>query len=75
MASIRRELAEMRTRDRELLVRFYLENQTREQICEEMGLTETQYRLFKSRAKGKLIAAVQRRTAHRAFATGVAACA
>lgn len=40
-------------RDREILTRFYLHEQTQEQICEEMGLTETQFRLLKSRAKAR----------------------
>jgi RNA polymerase sigma-70 factor (ECF subfamily) len=40
-------------RDREILVRFYLKEQEQEQICSEMGLTETQFRLLKSRAKAK----------------------
>ena len=38
-------------RDREILTRFYLYEQTQAQICEEMALTETQFRLLKSRAK------------------------
>jgi RNA polymerase sigma-70 factor (ECF subfamily) len=38
-------------RDREILTRFYLQEQSQEQICEEMGLSETQFRLLKSRAK------------------------
>ena len=38
-------------RDREILTRFYLREQSQEQICEEMGLSETQFRLLKSRAK------------------------
>jgi RNA polymerase sigma-70 factor (ECF subfamily) len=37
-------------RDREILERFYLREQSREQICGEMHLTDTQFRLFKSRA-------------------------
>jgi len=37
-------------RDREILQRFYLEEQTRQQICGEMHLSNTQFRLFKSRA-------------------------
>jgi RNA polymerase sigma-70 factor, ECF subfamily len=41
-------------RDRELLVRFYLKEQPTEQIRQEMSLTETQFRLYKSRAKAKL---------------------
>jgi RNA polymerase sigma-70 factor, ECF subfamily len=40
-------------RDREILVRFYLKEQPQEKICEEMELTETQFRLLKSRAKAK----------------------
>jgi RNA polymerase sigma-70 factor, ECF subfamily len=40
-------------RDREILTRFYLKEQTQEQICEEMHLTETQFRLLKSRAKSR----------------------
>jgi RNA polymerase sigma-70 factor, ECF subfamily len=40
-------------RDREILVRFYLKEQPQEQICREMDLTETQFRLLKSRAKAK----------------------
>jgi RNA polymerase sigma-70 factor (ECF subfamily) len=40
-------------RDRDILVRFYLKEQPQEQICEEMALTETQFRLLKSRAKAK----------------------
>ncbi len=40
-------------RDREILIRFYLLEQTQEQICREMKLTETQFRLLKSRAKAR----------------------
>jgi RNA polymerase sigma-70 factor (ECF subfamily) len=40
-------------RDREILTRFYLQEQSQEQICREMSLTETQFRLLKSRAKAK----------------------
>jgi RNA polymerase sigma-70 factor, ECF subfamily len=36
---------------REILVRFYLREQTADEICREMGITETQFRLLKSRAK------------------------
>jgi RNA polymerase sigma-70 factor (ECF subfamily) len=44
-------LAQLSRRDGEILVRFYLHEQTQEQICREMELTETQFRLTKSRAK------------------------
>jgi RNA polymerase sigma factor (sigma-70 family) len=40
-------------RDREVLARFYLEEQPPDRICREMGLTETQFRLVKSRAKAR----------------------
>ena len=46
-------LASLSQRDRDILVRFYLKEQSQEQICEEMSLTETQFRLLKSRAKAK----------------------
>jgi RNA polymerase sigma-70 factor, ECF subfamily len=40
-------------RDREILTRFYLDEQSQETICREMILTETQFRLLKSRAKAR----------------------
>ncbi len=46
-------LRKMASRDREILTRFYLEEQPLEQICEEMSLTDTQFRLLKSRAKAR----------------------
>jgi RNA polymerase sigma-70 factor (ECF subfamily) len=50
MRDILRQLSE---RDREILTRFYLHEETQEEICTEMGLTETQFRLLKSRAKAR----------------------
>jgi RNA polymerase sigma factor (sigma-70 family) len=46
-------LLSMSARDREVLSRFYLLEQRREQICEEMNLSATQFRLLKSRAKAR----------------------
>lgn len=46
-------LALLTDREREILKRFYLDEQPQEQICKEMGLTETQFRLLKSRAKAR----------------------
>lgn len=46
-------LKRMSGRDREILTRFYLHEQTQEQICDEMSLSETQFRLLKSRAKAR----------------------
>ncbi len=40
-------------RDREILIRFYLMEEPQELICEKMKLTETQFRLLKSRAKAR----------------------
>lgn len=56
---IQKGLDQLRSRDSELLRRFYLQGEPSEQICEEMQLTETQFRLFKSRAKAKLAAWAQ----------------
>ncbi len=43
-------LATLCARDRELLIRFYLCQELPQQICGEMHLTATQFRLYKSRA-------------------------
>ena len=53
LASVDRILHSLCTRDREILVRFYCEEQESEQICLEMRLTSTQFRLYKSRALAK----------------------
>ena len=50
MQSVLRELSE---KDREILTRFYLHEQTQEQICADMLLSDTQFRLLKSRAKAR----------------------
>ena len=50
---IRQVLGELSERDREILTRFYIDEQSQEQICSEMTLTETQFRLLKSRAKAR----------------------
>jgi RNA polymerase sigma factor (sigma-70 family) len=50
---IQRVLGELPERDREILTRFYLHEQSQDQICEDMSLTETQFRLLKSRAKAR----------------------
>ena len=46
-------LGDMTTRDCDILTRFYLHEQGQDQICREMDLTDTQYRLLKSRAKAR----------------------
>jgi RNA polymerase sigma-70 factor, ECF subfamily len=47
-------LEKLSERDRELLHRFYLKEESQETICEAMSLSETQFRLMKSRAKARL---------------------
>jgi RNA polymerase sigma factor (sigma-70 family) len=48
-----RVLNSLPRRDREVLVRFYLKEESPRQICREMNLTQTQFRLTKSRAKAR----------------------
>jgi RNA polymerase sigma factor (sigma-70 family) len=50
---MRKVLNELSDKDREILTRFYLYEQTQEEICEDMGLSDTQFRLLKSRAKAR----------------------
>jgi RNA polymerase sigma-70 factor, ECF subfamily len=49
----RRVLNGISRRDREILNRFYVLEQSQEQICAEMRLTYNQFRLLKSRAKAR----------------------
>jgi DNA-directed RNA polymerase specialized sigma24 family protein len=53
-------------RDREVLVRFYLKEEDPDIICREMELTETQFRLIKSRAKARFGELGRTRLANRA---------
>lgn len=48
-------LAEMSERDREVLIRFYIKDQTAANICSAMDLTADQFRIIKSRAKQRLM--------------------
>ena len=50
----RNALAKLPAQQREILTRFYLLEQSKEQICREMNLTDNQFRLSKSRTKAKL---------------------
>lgn len=54
-------LEELPARDRQILSRFYLDEQSQEDICRDMNLTETQFRLLKSRAKARFGELGQRR--------------
>ncbi len=58
-------LLELHPRDREILSRFYLSGQAAHLICEEMGLTEVQFRLLKSRAKARFSEYGRRKLAQR----------
>ncbi|MBK9166403.1 MAG: sigma-70 family RNA polymerase sigma factor [Bryobacterales bacterium] len=55
------------SRDREILTRFYLLEQPQHQICSEMNLTETQFRLLKSRAKARFGELGKKRLASQKF--------
>jgi RNA polymerase sigma-70 factor (ECF subfamily) len=66
---IKRVLHELTERDREILTRFYLREQSQDQICSEMALTETQFRLLKSRAKARFGELGKKKLAHRALHT------
>jgi RNA polymerase sigma-70 factor (ECF subfamily) len=44
-------MAALSQRDREILTRLYLHEESQDQICKELSLTESQLRLVKSRAK------------------------
>lgn len=55
------ELGKMNPREQEILRRFYLDEQPWPEICEAMNLTDTTFRLKKSRAKQKLETAIAKR--------------
>jgi len=57
---VRRILSGFRQRDREVLSRFYFAEESGAEICRAMDLTETQYRLIKSRAKARFVALCRR---------------
>ena len=50
---IREVLEKLGDKDREILRRFYVEEQHPDRICSEMNLSITQFRLLKSRAKAR----------------------
>jgi RNA polymerase sigma-70 factor (ECF subfamily) len=66
-----RILRSLNPRDRNVLIRFYLKEQTASQICQEMGLSETQFRLIKSRAKARFGELARRRLSLRLRLQGV----
>jgi RNA polymerase sigma factor (sigma-70 family) len=64
-------LREISSRDREILARFYVQGQTQEEICQAMDLTETQFRLLKSRAKARFGELGRKRLSHSAAELGM----
>lgn len=56
--AVKRVLNGMAARDREILMRFYLKEQTPEEICGALGVTVPQFRLVKSRARQAMEAAL-----------------
>jgi RNA polymerase sigma factor (sigma-70 family) len=56
-----RMLGGLPKRDREVVVRFYLDGQTTEEICRVLNLTEAQFRLIISRAKARYRELARRR--------------
>jgi RNA polymerase sigma factor (sigma-70 family) len=64
---IQRILHRLPERDREIISRFYLDDQPAEQICREMGLSETQFRLIKSRAKTRFTEIGRKKVGKRPF--------
>ncbi|MDZ7638362.1 MAG: sigma-70 family RNA polymerase sigma factor [Bryobacterales bacterium] len=50
---MRETLSELCARDREILIRFYIDEMPMEEICKEMDLSINQFRLLKSRAKAR----------------------
>jgi RNA polymerase sigma-70 factor (ECF subfamily) len=49
-------LAALPERDRQALVRFYVNGEPADLVCREAALTETEFRLLKSRAKARFLA-------------------
>jgi RNA polymerase sigma-70 factor (ECF subfamily) len=52
-ALMHQTIAMLKVQEREILDRIYVQEQSSEEICKDMALTETQFRVLKSRAKGR----------------------
>jgi RNA polymerase sigma-70 factor (ECF subfamily) len=66
---IRKMLSRLTPMDAEILKRFYFQSQAPEQICREMAISPTQFRLHKSRGLARCLELVNRADArhHAAF--------
>jgi putative toxin-antitoxin system antitoxin component (TIGR02293 family) len=53
IALVRVFLNALPARDRDVLIRFYVDAQPSAEICKVLGLTESEFRLIKSRAKAR----------------------
>jgi RNA polymerase sigma factor (sigma-70 family) len=53
-------LAELSNRDRELLTAFYLAERSKEEICQSLGMTDTQFRVALFRAKDRFRSAYRK---------------
>ena len=60
-----RVLNSLKRRDREVLIRFYLNEQEPNDICRDLALSTTQFRLIKSRAKARFVELAKRRFSFR----------
>ena len=61
LALMKKLMREMSESDFEVLSRFYLREQSPKRVCEDMGLTQVQFQLLKSRAKARLVDLVRRK--------------
>jgi len=66
---VRWTLSHLSEREGEILSRFYMQEQSQQQICSEMGLTHTQYRLLKWRSKARFEQLSRREMASRRLRT------
>jgi RNA polymerase sigma factor (sigma-70 family) len=64
---MKQALQKMSKREFEVLTRFYLREQPPERIRLEMGLTETQFHLIKSRAKARLTRSIRQNMSRHPF--------
>jgi RNA polymerase sigma-70 factor, ECF subfamily len=61
-AAIRTVLAEMKSvRDRSLLVRYYLRDEDKKDICRELGLTEPSFNVILFRARSRFLELLEKR--------------
>jgi RNA polymerase sigma-70 factor (ECF subfamily) len=57
---VRRALSELSPKDRELLQRIFLDEEDKDAVCEEFGVTREYLRVLLHRARGRLRTALHR---------------